>query len=400
MARRRYQHPKPKRVGRRWEIVIRQDVVGADGKISRKQFRVTLGYVDQIKTAKQAARVAEPILARVNTNLPRFVIGFSELAARYMNVILPEKKPSTRAAYTSHLKKWIIPEFGDRSVHDITVESVQSFIAKLRGVLGAGSEKTVWNIVTTLRDVWGTARSWGYVQDDVFSRIQLRKPRPEQSRFFTLDEVRRIIAYAEEPFRTLYHMAAETGMRAGELCALRWEDVDLESGIVVARRSVWHGKFTDTKNGRERRFAISAHLSGALKALRESEEGGSGLIFHTSSGGPFSGDDVVKKNLGPLLERLGIPHGGMHAFRHFNGSAMLSLGAPAQTARDRLGHSSIAVTNIYSHGVSDDDRAVASRLGDALRIWWNTSKQDEDVRMDSLLESVIDGQLTYKALIA
>ncbi len=363
MARRRYQRPTPKRVGNRWEIIVREDVADVDGNVRRKQVRITLGYVNEIQTAKQAARIAEPILARINTCRPRYVISFAEIAARYEHSMLPEMKPSSQAAARSVIKKWLIPNLGSYHVHDITPEVVQAFVARLRGSV---SEKTVWNVVTTLRSIWRTAIDWGYTSERIFDRVQLRRPQDAEARFFTVEEVRRILSAATEPHRTLYLLAAETGMRAGELCALRWSDIDFALGVVFARRSVWHGAFSDTKSRRVRRFAISSALAARLNILFESDGSGCDLVFHTRNNTPWNADDIVRDHLQPLLKVLGIAPGGMHAFRHFNGSVMLSLGAPAQTARDRLGHSSLTVTSRYSHGISEDDRAIADKIGEEL----------------------------------
>lgn len=362
MARRRYQRPTPRKVGRRWEMRLRVDVADSNGNLSRQQIRVNLGTVDEIKTAKQALRIAEPILARINTCRPRYVVSFAEIAARYEQTMLTEMKPSSQTATRSVIKKWLLPAFGKLQVHDITAEAVQAFVSRIRQQV---SDKTVWNVVTTLRAMWRTCMDWGYTSERIFDHVQLRRPQETDARFFTVDEVRRILAASEEPYHSFYLLAAETGMRAGELCALSFSDIDFLTNTVTARRSVWHGNFTDTKTRRQRRFAISPGLAAKIQSLRRD---GFDLVFHTRNGTPWISDDLVKRHLQPLLAKLGIPPGGMHAFRHFNGSIMLSLGAPAQTARDRLGHSSLTVTSRYSHGVTEDDRAIADQLGRKLSV--------------------------------
>ncbi|MDE2098414.1 MAG: site-specific integrase [Patescibacteria group bacterium] len=363
MARRRYQRPVPKKVGRRWEIIVREDVADADGNVCRKQVRVTLGTTDEIATAKQAARLAEPILARINTCRPKYVIRFAEIAARYEQVILPEQKPSSQAAARSVIKKWLMPAFGDSHIHDITPEAVQSFIARIRKQV---SEKTVWNVTTTLRSIWRTCLDWGYASEKIFDRVQLRRPQDAEVRWFSVSDIRRILEATDDPYHTYYMLAAETGMRAGELCALRRSDIDFTMGVVTAKRSVWHGRFTDTKSRRARKFEISHRMLAGLNLLIESDNSGCELIFHSRNNTPWNADDVVRDHLQPLLKKIGIAPGGMHAFRHFNGSFSLQNGAPIQTVRDRLGHSSLTVTSRYSHGVSQDDHAIAEKIGEAL----------------------------------
>jgi len=85
--------------------------------------------------------------------------------------------------------------------------------------------------------------------------------------FFTLDEIQRIIAAASGPLKSFYWLAAETGMRAGELCGLRTEDVDLEQCFVIVKQSVWRGKIQTPKTANSiRQFAISPRLTFHLRA--------------------------------------------------------------------------------------------------------------------------------------
>ncbi|MGH9404385.1 MAG: tyrosine-type recombinase/integrase [Terriglobia bacterium] len=357
MSRRRYQRPTPRRVGNRWEIIVREDVIGESGKLTRRQSRVTLGSVDEIATQKQAIRAAEPLLARVNTCRPRYAVSFAEIASRYVQTILPEMKPSSRAAAKSIVKRWLVPAFGEFQIHDIKAETVQAFIANAKGTV---NEKTVWNIAMCFRSIWRTCIQWEYTSDTIFDRIRLRRAQEPEARFFTAEEVQSILAAAPEPHRTLYWIAAETGMRAGELCALRWQDIDATAGVAFARRSVWHGQITDTKGRRVRRFALSVTLNAHLIRLRGSSP--ESLVFQSRTGSPLNGDDVVRDHLQPLLRRLGLAPGGLHAFRHFCGSQMDRDGAPIAVARDRLGHSNASVTSRYTHSVSADDRAAAERL--------------------------------------
>lgn len=362
MARRRYQSPTPKLRGKAWTLEYREDEEQPDGAIRRVKRKVTLGYKHELPTEKLARRAAAPILARINamSARPSRPIRFAEFAERWRAKILPLMSPSTQQSIRSKVWFHLVPRFGDHYLYEINPEMVQSFVSDL---LEKVCEQTVWNIVMAMRSIWNTALAWGYTQDNVFENVRLRVPSlPEDVRCFSLDEVQRIIAAAEEPHRTFYWLASETGMRSGELCALRWIDVNTEAGIATVRRSVWRGKFKDTKSRRVRRFSISRKLSTRLDEMKSIRKPFTDLIFHTRSGTPWDGNIVVKRKLQPMLEKLGIPRGAMHAFRHFNGSQMDSDGAPVAVARDRLGHSSIVVTNRYQHSVSSDDRAVADRL--------------------------------------
>jgi len=87
--------------------------------------------------------------------------------------------------------------------------------------------KSCRNLVLRLRMIWSSAKAWDYVSNDPFEGLVLPKVARQARFFFTLDEIQRILAAANGPLKSFYWLAAETGMRAGELCGLRIENVDL-----------------------------------------------------------------------------------------------------------------------------------------------------------------------------
>jgi integrase len=237
---------------------------------------------------------------------------------------------------------------------------VQAFVSGLK--LGP---KTVHNVVAVLRSVWRTARAWGYVASDSFSGLVLPEiPKPEP-RCFSIEEVLRVIAKAKEPHKTFYWLAAETGMRAGELCGLRWDDVDCERRLIRICQSAWNGTLQTPKTSSGRRvFAISRQLANQLRRQGRDR---TGLVFVNRLDRPWQGGKVVEKNLRPLLDSLGIPRRGLHAFRHLNGSLMDRFNVPVKVRQERLGHSTAVMTlDHYTHAVSEDDRRIAARLGRVL----------------------------------
>jgi len=244
---------------------------------------------------------------------------------------------------------------------DIQPELVQGFISQSKA-----SPKTRRNLVMTLRMMWKSARAWGYVLHDPFDGLVLPKARKARSVFFTLEEVQRILAEAQEPSRMLYWLAAETGMRAGELCGLTVDDLDFGRQLLHVRQSAWHGKLQTPKTENSlRTFALSAELAEHLKGfLLQWRPNPARLLFSTRNGTPWDGNMLVKRKLHPLLDRLGIQRCGLHAFRHANETLMDRLGAPLKVRQERLGHSDPRLTlGVYTHVASGDDSRVASELG-------------------------------------
>ena len=181
---------------------------------------------------------------------------------------------------------------------------------------------------------------------------------------FTLEELQSILKEAREPYRTLYWLAAETGMRAGELCGLRWEDVHFESGVVSVRQSAYLGVIQAPKSkAAYRTFAISTELTSHLR----NQGRGTGLVFVNKLGQPFKGGKIAERKLKPLLQRLGIRKRGLHAFRRANATLLDHLNVPMKVRQDRLGHTDPRVTmKHYTRATSGDDRKAADDLGKIL----------------------------------
>jgi integrase len=161
--------------------------------------------------------------------------------------------------------------------------------------------------------------------------------------FLSQKEIQLILAKAQEPHRTWYGLAAETGLRAGELCGLTVDDIDIERGMLQVRQSAWRGKLGDPKTDDSTRVVelspqACAHLRTFLKSWHPNERR---LLFASRNGTPWDQNLLLKRKFKPLLRALGIqvPHGnGFHAFRHANATLMNSFGASQKLRQQRLGH--------------------------------------------------------------
>ena len=175
--------------------------------------------------------------------------------------MLVQHKLSTQVTIRSHLRKHLNPFFGQMQMRDLGPEEVQRFVSSVQV-----SPKTKKNLVATLQMLWKSARTFGYVAHDAVSDVVLPKRHRIAQRSYTLEEIQRTLEAAHEPERTLYWLAAETGMRGGELCGLQISDFDFERGLVRVNRSVWRGKLQSTKSEHpERCFALSPQLVYHLK---------------------------------------------------------------------------------------------------------------------------------------
>jgi integrase len=370
MARRRYQKgsllPKgglPKNglwVGR-W----REDVIQPDGTIRRPYTWENLGTTQNYPTRKLALRALEARLSTINspTYRARPTAKFADFANRWVPTVLSQHKRSTQSSTRSQLRKWLLPQLGDVALKDLDSQRLQAFVSDCRC-----SAKTVHNLVATLRMMWTSARAWGYVAHDPFDGLVLPKRGLVETFAFSLEEIRRIIDSASEPYKTFYAILAETGIRGGEICALRVADLDLENAVIYVRQSVWRGQIQTVKSKKGNRcFPISPELVQHIRAyLLTWRPNAQGLLFATRKGTPWDHSLVRKRQFHLLLGKLGIRQCGFHAFRHGNATLLDQIGAPMAVRQNRLGHVDAQTTMNYTHAVTADERRIANELGKIL----------------------------------
>jgi integrase len=243
--------------------------------------------------------------------------------------------------------------------------------------------------VATLRMMWNSARAWGYVAHNPFDGLVLPKRGLIKTFTFSLEETQRIITSASQPYTTFYSILAETGIRGGEICALRVADLDLENAVIHVRQSVWRGKIQTVKSRKgNRRFAISSQLVERLRAyLKSRRPNAQGLLFATGNGSPWDHSLVRKRKFHPLLRKLGISQCGFHAFRHGNATLLAQIGAPMAVRQDRLGHTEAQTTMGYTHAVKADERRVANELGKILHV---TARNEQEERPAENLLTLYD----------
>jgi integrase len=309
---------------------------GQERESSRYQHRHNIG-VSTLK--RQAQRELDKLLAPINAGLrtPRHVITFLEFSERWRTDILVHHKASGQTSEKAHLTKWLVPAFGEMPLSDIDGQTIQRSVTKWSSKV---APKTVRNILATMRIIWKTAPAWSYVEHDPFAALMLPRRGPIHRPTFTPRQAKAIITLAEEPFKAMFWILAETGMRGGEVCGLFVDDVDLPNLMIHVRRSAWRGKLQTPKTANAMRtFPISPDLAAHL--TKYTAERKTGLLFHTRTGQPFDNYNIVTWNLKPLLDKIGIvdtKRMGLHAFGHCNASALDSMGAPFKIRMDGLGH--------------------------------------------------------------
>ncbi len=179
----------------------------------------------------------------------------------------------------------------------------------------------------------------------------------------------------------LYVLAVSAGLREGELLGLRWEDVDLDRGIVRVRRQLTRTRdgllFTAPKRGKSRGVRITQGAVGALSDHRRRQNEDrlrlgtlwqdGGLVFTSTVGTPVGIGNLTYRSFRPLLERAGLPRIRVHDLRHTAATLLLGKGVHPKIVQEMLGHSTIAQTmDTYSHVLPDMQDGAVAAMQDAL----------------------------------
>jgi integrase len=234
-----------------------------------------------------------------------------------------------------------------------------------------------------LRRGLAQAVKWHLVPRNVADAVKPPRPAPQEIRALSADETRRMLETAVgDRLEALYVLAVHTGMRQGELLALRWQDVNMENAVVSVRRSLTRsgGKvvFGEPKTKKSRRSirltpqAVEALRLHLKRQLRDMEILGDryqdqGLVFTTDTGAPINPSNLRQRSFAPLLKRAGLPHMRFHDLRHTCATLLLSRGVHPKFVQELLGHATIAITlDTYSHVIPSMGDATAKAMEDAL----------------------------------
>ena len=279
----------------------------------------------------------------------------------------------------------IRPALGDKAIRTVSPSDVDRFYRALSCDAGL-SPASVRHVHAVLSQAFGQAVKWGWIPESPIGRTTPPPVRRAEVKPPSPEAVMDLIAAAVEhdpDFGLLVLLAATTGARRGELCAMRWADVDLEAGALTVRRAMTDvgGRVSekDTKTHAARRLRLDALTIEALRAHRvvveeratlcETEVKPAAFVCsHAADGATGIRPDKVTSTFVALRDRLGLPGVRLHDLRHFMATAALAAGVPVRTISGRLGHASASTTlGVYAHFVEARDQDAADALGSLLR---------------------------------
>lgn len=309
----------------------------------------------------------------------RVTVG--QFLARWLeDTARPAVRASTFDSYASYVSKHLIPDLGKVKLAALTPAQVQAMLSKKRA---AGlSPRIQQNIRAILRRALGQAMTWGMVGRNVATLIHPpRMVRHEIQPLTPEHACQFLAAVSGDRLEARYTVAVSLGLRQGEALGLRWQDIDLDAGVMrvnmALQRTVGEYRQVEPKTEKSRRVlplphaAVAALKTQRMKQLEErvaSMVWGNtwGLVFTTDAGFPLEGTSVTHR-FPKILERAGLPKARFHDLRHTCASLLLAQGLSLREIMEVLGHSQISLTaNLYSHVMPTALRNAADRMDDIL----------------------------------
>ena len=314
--------------------------------------------------------------------------GVGATFAQLLNLWLEEcerldRSPTTVRTYRSQIDKTIRPALGRLKVGRISARDLDDLYGAMKDQ--GSTAKTIRNHHAIISSALHQGVRWGWVRENVAERA--RPPQVGQRRVKapSVESVRAVVAAAEERdprLAPLLMLAALTGMRRGELCALRWSDVDLERGELEVSRSVVVAvgglAQKSTKTDRFRQVALDEvgvlllrqHLENVQAKAQEAGTTvpADAYVFspYLDASQPFRPDNVTSFFI-RLRDSLGLSDVRLHDLRHFTATQLIGAGVDVRTVAGRLGHADPSLTlRVYSHLIEERDRAAATVMGRVL----------------------------------
>lgn len=273
-------------------------------------------------------------------------------------------KNSTAKTNLQAITGQLAPGFKDVRLVDLNLRTIRQFISGL-----TCENKRVNNILIPLRGMLHDAYANELIQQNPMERITNLPVRTREPQPFTAAEQKLILDVLPDQLKNYVQFAFATGLRTGELIALRWTDIDWERGVARVRRNFTRGEETTTKTSAgERDVVLFAPALAALELQKDfTFEHADCVFYNPTTNKPWSGDGAIWKYWNPAVKGLPIPYREPCQTRHSYASALLSAGEHPLWVANQMGHADPTVLfRRYARWMPD----MYPNAGDKIKLLW------------------------------
>lgn len=290
--------------------------------------------------------------------------------------------PSSHMRYEREIRLRLVPGLGDVQLSKLTGQQVETLYA--RKLKEGVTTSSVRYMHVVLHRALNDAVRLGLVHRNVCSMVDIPRLIRQEMMPLTEEQARILLeAAAGDPFEAVYVLALHTGMRRGELLALKWANVDLDNATLQVQATLqdtlggWVIASPKTKHSR-RKIALGPTVVEALRRHRvcQAEDrlcvgpawSDQDLVFSNAVGGIMNPYNFVQRQFKALLKRANLPEIRFHDLRHTAATLLLARGVNVKVVSEMLGHSNIGITlNIYGHVLPHMQQEAAHIMDRALR---------------------------------
>ena len=362
-----------------WRWSMRLGVDPANGDIRR------ISRTFKAKNRTAADKIVRSFLDEMAENpVQGSGVKFSVLAAEWLDHIeMQGRSPSTLDTSRRAIKNSIGPAFGDRPINTITARDLDRYYADLSTV-GKLKPASIRRYHAIISSALAQSVKWGWLNENVAAKASPPVIERSNLKVPSLQEIQQIVNYFVEHEKMVYALAVilatATGMRRGELCALRWSD--MEDGIITVDTGLLaiNGRLitTTTKSGKSRIVAPDERMFEVLDDWRSTQNAlasqfkvkvkkdGYVLSSWPDATRPMN-PDTLTTTFGKAAKALDLRHIHFHSLRHYAATELLAGGVDVRNAASMLGHSNPRLTlETYAHATTDRQRSAGKVLGKAV----------------------------------
>ncbi|MEZ3438056.1 MAG: site-specific integrase [Oscillospiraceae bacterium] len=386
---------------------------GKDGSIEFYVIRVYRGYSEEGKRLKPFSMTYRPEKGMSQKQIEKELVKratdfeeqckmggvanptmkMSEFCKQYLDIMKTRLSPITLNSYSNQISNYIIPALGHLKLKDITTAHIQAYITQLanmpkcdgRGMRIKNGDKvsaaTVRRYLTVLQSILKQAVKLGIIPESPAKAERLTIPKVQQPKIqiFTPTEASEMIECLKQEdlqFQVLIQLAIITGARRGELVALKFSDIDYDTGLLTIERAAVKvpNKPVEIKSPKDyetRSVTIDKSCLELIRKLKEEKDReekelgsqwrGEEWLF-TQWNGEMMNPMTPTKQFSKFLARNGLKHRKFHSLRHTSATLMLYGGVSIKQVQRRLGHGDIETTNKYLHVLEEADKTATDIL--------------------------------------